>query len=231
MVNLTRGHDFSVLFDAGTCRLVLQAPSGGDSGTSVQLRSRPLGSSEVPTAADWEAPTVVRWMLAFTGANVGPGGGGLQLKHNKQHAGRRLFCGHKNTNSSSPKQRATAVWISDSGGNHWNHTVTIEGLNECDLVERRDGTVPIDSRNQIGPTNPTSRSDCHCRLSALSSDGGASFGNVTNVVSLPGSTCQGAMISDDADAVWLYTGPKSRVDSQGAREHGRDNLTLFSSND
>ena len=37
------------------------------------------------------------------------------------------------------------------------------------------------------------------------------------------------MISDEADDVWLYSGPASRVDSQGAREYGRDNLTLFRS--
>ena len=31
----------------------------------------------------------------------------------------------------------------------------LEGFNECQLVERSDGDIIIDSRNQVGPTNPT----------------------------------------------------------------------------
>ena len=31
----------------------------------------------------------------------------------------------------------------------------LEGFNECQLVERSNGDILIDSRNQVGPTNPT----------------------------------------------------------------------------
>ena len=64
---MAQGHDFSVLFDIQTRRLILQYPSGADSGTSMQMLSQPLGPSQVPTAADWEAQTVVSGMGKFAG--------------------------------------------------------------------------------------------------------------------------------------------------------------------
>ena len=71
MVNVTQGHDFSVLFNEATQQLVLQYPSHADFGNSMQVLSEPLGPGDA--APVWNAPTEITTLKACTGFNVGPG--------------------------------------------------------------------------------------------------------------------------------------------------------------
>ena len=218
MHSITRGHDFSVLYERASRRLILQYPScaGSDCstpiGSSMQVLSSPMAEGDVGPAA-WGAPTVVDTLGACTGFNVGPGGGGLQLQHNALHRGRLVFCGHGNSDhANSDHQRVTGVWVSDDNASSWRLTATLEGFNECNLVEQRAGAIVLDSRNQVGPTNPAARSSCGCRLAATSTDGGESFHSPRTVPSLADSSCQGSMLSDGraAGGLWYYTGPNTR---------------------
>ena len=82
--NVTRGHDFSVLFNRATDQLVLQYPSGADKGSSMQMLSNKMNVGDLIPSA-WGAPTRIDSLGACTGFNVGPGGGGVQLRHSSTH--------------------------------------------------------------------------------------------------------------------------------------------------
>eukprot|EP01048_Picozoa_sp_COSAG05_P020538 COSAG05_NODE_3512_length_2017_cov_10.604275_1_plen_306_part_10 len=192
MRNITRGHDFSVLYNRLTRQLILQYPSGPCSGSSMQVLSEAMSVGDAGPGS-WGAPAELTGMGPCTGFNVGPGGGGLQLRHSNAHPNRLVFCGHGNSNKSSPHQRVTCTWVSDNNGSDWTLTSQLQGFNECNVVELHDGSILLDSRNQVGPTNPTTRSNCKCRLAATSTDGGTTFGRVRTVPSLADSSCQGSM--------------------------------------
>ena len=144
-----------------------------------------------------------------------------------------FFCGHGNSNKSEPRQRVTCTWVSDNNGSDWVLTSELEGFNECNLVELEDGTILLDSRNQVGPTNPVARSSCNCRLSATSTDGGSTFADPTTVPSLSGSSCQGSMAATDRGSTLYYTGPNTRHPMPGSFPGTltrRANMTLSWSN-
>ena len=231
MQNITRGHDFAVLFNRATHQLVLQYPSGPDKGSSMQMLSSSMRVGDLKPST-WGPPTRIHRLGACTGFNVGPGGGGVQLRHSSTHRGRMVFCGHGNTDKSNSHQRVTCTWLSDDNGSSWQLTSMLEGFNECNLVEKTDGEIVLDSRNQVGPTNPPSRSSCACRLAATSTDGGGSFGHPRMVTSLADSSCQGSMVADHRDTpIWYYTGPNVRHKGVPGVFPGtfsrRANMTLF----
>jgi sialidase-1 len=241
--NITRGHDFSVLLNRVRRQLILQYPSGPDTGTSMQSISAPLEPSSSSALSrrggggggiTWGHPTALHTLGRCSGFNVGPGGGGgVQLRHSTSHPNRLVFCGHGNSNKSEPRQRVTCTWVSDNNGSDWVLTSELEGFNECNLVELEDGTILLDSRNQVGPTNPVARSSCNCRLSATSTDGGSTFADPTTVPSLSGSSCQGSMIATGRGSTLYYTGPNTRHPMPGSFPGTltrRANMTLSRSN-
>ncbi|MBD3383781.1 exo-alpha-sialidase [candidate division KSB1 bacterium] len=116
---------------------------------------------------------------------TGPGAG-IQLRQG-QHAGRLLIpCDHKVT-TDSLEYRSHVIY-SDDGGETWHiGGSTNDGSNECQMIERRDGTLFMSMRRARGVVQPF-------RLTSISPDAGMSWTSSTFDSVLIGPRCQGSMI-------------------------------------
>ncbi len=111
---------------------------------------------------------------------------GIQ-KQKEPHKGRLIIpCDHSNFND---KKYYSHVIYSDDHGKTWNlGGVTPQGdVNECTVAELPDGALLLNMRNYDRKYN--------CRKISLSTDGGASWGNIKPDATLIEPVCQAAMLN------------------------------------
>jgi len=142
------------------------------------------------------------WSWYATGPGVG-----IQLRQGR-HKGRLVVpCDHA---AAYPGNRfGSHAIFSDDGGRTWRYGKAIRpAVNECQVIERADGTLLMNMRSYNGKG---------CRAVATSDDGGESWSAIAHDEALPEPVCQAAMVrygpSDPSDAagrpVVLFSNPAS----------------------
>lgn len=140
---------------------------------------------------------------------TGPGCG-IQLRN-----GRLIVpCDH----SMPPNHNRSHVICSDDGGFTWRlGGITGDGVNECQVVQRQDGSLLLNMRN-----SNRRKGQPHFRAIATSSDGGESWSEITHDQTLLEPVCQASLLyftrtPGSARNRLLFANPASKL---------RDNLTI-----
>lgn len=173
----------TAVWDAERQRVMLQYSA---SGWIMALTSSDGGRT-------WSVPANVSNLLpsAFpTGVTVGPGVGlQLSLQH-PHHPSRILFIGHHGPYTQD------LVWFTDDGGATYElaQTDSTRLMDEAQLVELPDGRVMANMRNHHV------NKSCKCRAVAISSDGGATFGELTYDPQLIEPICQATILRGGANS-------------------------------
>ena len=144
----------------------------------------------------------------------GPGALQLSLTH-PQYPGRIIWIGHR----WNPFQNESSVdtveyaWWSDDGGKTFGFGESLGAhLNEATLVELADGSILVNLRpDAAAPGNGV-------RLTARSTDGGASFSKPKPDPALINGHCQASMLTENNGSTVLFSNPASTA--------GRMNGTL-----
>jgi sialidase-1 len=136
---------------------------------------------------------------------AGPGNG-IVLSQGP-HKGRLVMpCDHrvKIFRDEGPALRAHAIFSDDHGKTWKSGAATDTHMNECAVVERRDGSLLMNMRSYRGKGQ---------RATAISSDGGATWGPCVDEPALPDPVCQGSLIRyDDKSLLFSNAGDaKKRV--------------------
>ncbi len=170
----------------------------------------------------WAGPTDItktakkpEWTWYATGPGVG-----IQLRHGP-HKGRLLIpCDHK-VKADTQRYHSHVIY-SDDGGATWQlGGVTGDGSNECQVIERADGSLLLNMRRARNRTEPY-------RIVATSSDGGKTWGNSSLDKTLIAPRCQGCIVRyTPSDA----RGPSISLFSNPASKSGRVNMTVRASFD
>jgi len=128
----------------------------------------------------WGAPRALDGFLGDKGhAAAGPGRG-LALTMGL-HRGRLLFIGHRGAYVED------SVWFTDDGGlTYGTSSALLEKMDEAQLVENQDGLLIANMRHHDAPTKG--------RAIATSTDGGATFSNITYDPTLVSPVCQASII-------------------------------------
>ena len=107
------------------------------------------------------------------------------------HRGRIIVpCDHAEYNGRGSDYNAHLIY-SDDGGASWHIGGVMQGGNESTVVERKDGSLMLNSRWQVGRNR-------FARHYAISTDGGETLGEVVRDEQLPEPVCQGAIIGYSA---------------------------------
>ena len=107
------------------------------------------------------------------------------------HRGRIIVpCDHAEYNGRGSDYNAHLIY-SDDGGESWHIGGVMQGGNESTAVERKDGSLMLNSRWQVGRNR-------FARHYAISTDGGETLGEVVRDEQLPEPVCQGAIIGYSA---------------------------------
>ena len=162
--------------------------------------TKPVDISATTRDAHW------RWYA------TGPGVG-IQLERGT-HKGRLLIaCDHSDHDYGKHPYRSHAIW-SDDGGKTWEHSPGIgEKTNECQAVELADGTVLMNMRSYHGK---------HRRAIATSTDGGATWGDVTLDETLIEPVCQASLLRYTVQPAFA----KNRILFSNPASTGRDKMTI-----
>lgn len=159
--------------------------------------------------ATWSAPREVtrevKRPTRATSTATGPGIG-IELARGA-HRGRILMP----FNEGPPNRWRVYAAISDDGGETWRiGEVAPDGskgvANEVQAFERADGAVVLNARQHLG---------AHRRKSAVSTDGGETWGALVDEPELVEPQCMGGIVSADGETVF-YTG----ADSESRRALG-----------
>ena len=148
---------------------------------------------------------------------TGPGHG-IQLRHRK-HRGRLVVpcdCHVKEGPENGEKRRHSFIIYSDDGGQSWQRGQTTDvGMNECEVVERADGTLLLSMRNYLGKNR---------RAFATSDDGGVTWSKPEHHGQVYCPTCQSSIqrYSLSPTNVILYSGPSGPGRFQLAIRASRD---------
>jgi len=148
-------------------------------------------------------PTPIDQFLGDKGhAAAGPDPG-LELTMGP-HKGRLLFIGHRGAYVQD------TVWYTDDGGATYNTSATVlDGMDEAQLVETRDGTIIANMRHKSSPKVG--------RAVATSTDSGATFSKITFQKELVASVCQGSIIRSAQNSDIYFSNPAVAH----GRTHGR----------
>jgi sialidase-1 len=99
------------------------------------------------------------------------------------------------------KVNRSHVIFSDDGGRTWHRSAALgEKTNECQVVERGDGTLLLNMRSYHGKNR---------RAVATSKDGGRSWSPVTLDKALIEPVCQASLVRDPARGRLLFSNPAS----------------------
>jgi sialidase-1 len=116
------------------------------------------------------------------------------------------------------------MMFSDDGGATWQISTPIQaGGNECQVIEREDGSLLVNTRMQGNFQG--------YRGIATSSDGGATWSTITHETQLRCPKCQGSFVRQDEKRV-LFSNPhpKAAVEDEKGRST-RERLTVRASTD
>lgn len=147
----------------------------------------------------WSAPREVtrevKRATRATSVATGPGIG-IQLSRGA-HKGRVLMP----FNEGPPDQWRVYAAYSDDGGDTWKLGETApddeKGVaNEVQMFERADGIVVLNARQHLGPKQ---------RTQAVSSDGGATWSQLSDIRELPDPQCMAGVLALDGSVV-VFTG-------------------------
>jgi sialidase-1 len=182
--------------------LLLHTRNRGDDSEAEILAGRAMGTRTVwlttsdDDGATWSSPCeitadakAVDWTWYATGPGVGIqlASGRLVIPCDHALAGRRLFRSH--------------VIVSDDGGERWRvGGVAGDHTNECQVVERDDGTLLLNMRSYHGQNR---------RAVATSGDGGLTWSQVTLDPALVEPVCQASLIRIPGESALLFANPAS----------------------
>jgi len=199
----------------GTIHLLLTHNLGGDierqiiAGTS-QARRTVWAMRSDDDGITWSPPREIThdvskpdWAWYATGPGVG-----IQATN-----GRLIIpCDHITRGGG---EAASHVMFSDDGGKHWQLGGSVPGdpTNECQVIERQDGSLLLKMRSHDRSTR--------CRLVSTSDDGGMTWTTAQPVPALPDPICQGALIREGTHVIF----------ANAAHPEHRQNLTVRLSDD
>ena len=117
---------------------------------------------------------------------------------------------------------------SDDGGTEWQIGAVSRArtTNECAVAELSNGTLVVNSRNYVGQEDPSAPTH---RAISWSRDAAESLSGAYFATSLPDPICEGAMTTDAAGDMLVFTHPKPALSCRG--QCSRDHMTLFTSAD
>ena len=158
---------------------------------------------------------------AIEGVLAGPGQGIVLGRHSDSSPKPNRMVGCGATGYVGGMKQSTAVWTSDDGGASYQISAgtgmpAMGGMAECQVVELRNGSIMVNSRNEIaGAAHP------HTRVAAISNDGGASFEPYYFAEELQEPTCSAGLIN--LGNTLYFSNPNT--------QKGRDMMTVKKSTD
>lgn len=184
-------------------------------------------TSSVNDGVTWAKPRVITEALKkpdWTWYATGPGIG-IQLRAGK-HRGRLVIpCDH-GAQVDGKLARFSHVFYSDDRGRSWQFGGSAAAhTNECQVIERRDGSLLLNMRNHMGRDG--GRKDLGGqRAIATSVDGGATWSERVYDPALIEPVCQGSLFRYDARGTVLFSNPASaaaraRMTVRLSRDEGR----------
>lgn len=187
---------------------------------------RVLITSSADDGQTWAPPrdlsaTVTRpdWVWVATGPGIG-----IQLATGP-HSGRLVVpCDHKRTGTDGQVEEWNShMMFSDDGGQTWSLSAPIQkGGNECQVVERADGSLLVNTRMQGAFEG--------WRGTATSADGGATWTAIAQERQLPCPKCQASLLRVGPREL-LFSNPDPGPPRDGQPRTGRVNLTVRMSAD
>jgi sialidase-1 len=173
-----------------------------------QTWSPPKNISATTMAFDWD------WVA------TGPGIG-IQLTRGA-HRGRLVIpSDHKRNLTTEHPEWSSHMMFSDDSGATWQISAPIlDGGNECQVIERADGSLLVNTRMQGNFEG--------FRGIATSSDGGATWTPIDQEKQLPCPKCQASLVRYD-EHLLLFSNPHPIVDPAKPTKRGRERLTIRSS--
>jgi sialidase-1 len=173
--------------------------------------------------ATWSVPRAITVDVKTKNWNwyaTGPGNG-IQLTRGK-HQGRLVIpCDHRVEGAADWKKTGYSHAIySDDHGKIWQRgeATPSNGMNECAVVERADGSLLLNMRSYRGKG---------CRAVAVSTDGGKTWSESTDDEQLVEPVCQASMIRYS----WPDGETKSRMLFVNPASKSREKLTIRLSED
>jgi len=172
--------------------------------------SAPRNLSDTTTKPDWT------WVA------TGPGIG-IQLTRGA-HKGRLVIpCDHKRNLPGGAQEMNSHMMFSDDGGATWRISAPIQtGGNECQVIERDDGSLLVNTRMQGDWQG--------LRGTATSADGGATWTAIAHEQQIPCPKCQGSLLRHD-DRRLLFSNPFPPEPKDGKPSGARVRMTVRLSND
>ncbi len=166
------------------------------------------------------SPSVVPkdWSWVATGPGIG-----IQLRQGK-HKGRLVIPSDQRVQMPDGTQRGSSHMIySDDAGKTWRNSQPIEaGGNECQVIEREDGSLLVNTRMQDHFEG--------LRGIATSVDGGATWTRIMQEEQLPCPKCQAGLLHLGQGRV-LFSNPNPGVPFDGKDKGRRIDLTVRLSTD
>ena len=173
--------------DTGTVWLLMTRNAGEDleskiiDGTSKETRTVWVCRS-TDDGATWSAPVEITGSVkrpSWTWVATGPGVG-IQMKNG------RLVVPADHVESGTKKGGSHVFWSGDHGATWTLGGTAGSGVNECQVVERADGSLLMNMRNWHSPSRE--------RAVASSADGGATWSELRHDAALIEPVCQASVL-------------------------------------
>jgi sialidase-1 len=191
-----------------------------------------LISSSSDDGQTWSAPrdvskSVMRedWAWVATGPGVG-----IQLTKGPRKGRLVIPSDYRRTLPGKAIEWSSHMMYSDDHGETWQIGGPIQaGGNECQVIEREDGSLLVNTRMQGGFQG--------FRGAATSTDGGENWSPIAQELQLPCPKCQGSLIrkswaADGSPGVLLFSNPNPPESSTGGKPKvARVDLTIRMSKD
>lgn len=186
-------------------------------------------TSSTDDGQTWSAPRNISsttmkpdWNWVATGPGIG-----IQLKRGP-HRGRLVIPSDHRIDHADKPRSAKAEWnshmmFSDDGGASWQIGAPIQtGGNECQVIERSDGSLLVNTRMQGGWEG--------WRGIATSTDGGQTWTAIAQEKQIPCPKCQASLLRYDEQRL-IFSNPHPPEPKDGKPSGARVRLTLRSSTD